>query len=273
MTQQSEPLHHYRKNAWNDDQYNASDEKGFHTETLTPTRYQFKDGLTQTEADNMVFDDHKYRKHAWTEDQHDSTHPKGWTDETDKPTGYLDHIKLQTSEDPKPTISYVVPWNTVSDAWQHDHFDHMNSKEFEEETNKPSGYQAKLGALSQTAEGPHQGDYPKNTKSTFVKASDMAEAWTGDQFNHMDEKAWTKETTTPSGYIDHVKQPSLAQRFRVETKSTILPYDQRDHAWNTAQYDNSNLKDFKTETTTPSNYQVTPTSLILTIDNHPEGLA
>jgi hypothetical protein len=38
---QSEPLHAYRKNAWTDDQYNNSNEREFHKETESPTRYQF----------------------------------------------------------------------------------------------------------------------------------------------------------------------------------------------------------------------------------------
>jgi len=39
-----EPIHHYRKNAWNEEQYNNSHELEYDAETKKPTRYQFPKG-------------------------------------------------------------------------------------------------------------------------------------------------------------------------------------------------------------------------------------
>ena len=119
---------------------------------------------------------HFYRKNAWNDDQNEVTHQTEFDEETKKPSGYLDHIKAQTSadiqdkpaakkEEPKkedkpkvrgnpdangnPTISYIVPHSEIKGAWTDDHHDHSNEKEFEAETQKPTGYQAALGALVQ----------------------------------------------------------------------------------------------------------------------------
>lgn len=38
---------------------------------------------------------------------------------------------------------------------------------------------------------------------------------------------------------------SMAQKFKVETKSVIQPYVVRDHAWSTVQHDEMNSKDYQ----------------------------
>ena len=49
-----------------------------------------------------------------------------------------------------------------------------------------------------------------------------------------------------------------------DQKSWIEPYNQRDHAWNTEQHDQSHDKTWDHETKNPSGYQVLPGSLMET---------
>lgn len=76
-------------------------------------------------------------------------------------------------------------------------------------------------------------------------------AWTDDQARHMNEETWDKETETRIGrgkpWLQKAQKNALSQNqngqgyFRVETKSYIDPYIQRDHAWNHAHLDNTNV--------------------------------
>lgn len=104
-------------------------------------------------------------------------------------------------------------------------------------------------------------------------------AWTHDQYDASHEKDWHNETSTPTHYqvtptsLHQVKNMHKHHKSHVgETNSTLEPYVMRDHAWTHDQYDASHEKDWHTETTTPTHYQVTPTSLSQSVGNLINGL-
>ena len=112
--------------------------------------------------------------------------------------------------------------------------------------------------------------YPiKDQKSWIEPYNQRDHAWNTEQHDQSHHKTWDHETKNPSGY--QVLPGSLHQMQRQhmiypikDQKSWIVPYNQRDHAWNTEQHDQSHDKTWDHETKNPSGYQVLPGSLMET---------
>jgi len=81
-------------------------------------------------------------------------------------------------------------------------------------------------------------------------------SWNIPEFDHSHEKKWDEETKNPTHYqvtpsliqteTDSKDPQSVAQYdHKWESKSIIIPYKVRDHAWNHAEHDNTNFYDFR----------------------------
>jgi hypothetical protein len=83
---------------------------------------------------------HKYRAHAWTEDQHNASHEKEFVNETKNATGYQKDLGALYQKQAKPTEtnSIIENYHANDHSWSQDQVPHMNVKEFEAETVKPT---------------------------------------------------------------------------------------------------------------------------------------
>jgi len=206
-----------------------------------------------------------------------------WQKETKDPTGYVHRLikpasKAQVSS--KWGQKLDSHYNRIS-AWTDKQLHQSSEKTFDEETKNPSGYEAKLTpdyhqkkaktfSAIQISEPPATiwraiENAPKYNTSLYPQDY-RDHAWTEDQAQHTNETSWVEETRKPSGYLDKSTKPSsLAEKAKetypaADSKSWIEPYNQREHAWNETQYDQSNNKTWQKETEKPTGYQVTPYS-------------
>ena len=99
--------------------------------------------------------------------------------------------------------------------------------------------------------------YPsKDSHSEILPYDQREHAYNGDQYDMSNEKSWN--TSAPAGYNDtHVQTLWQAQPIypSKDSHSEILPYDQREHAYNGDQYDMSNEKSWNTSA--PAGYNDT----------------
>lgn len=86
--------------------------------------------------------------------------------------------------------------------------------------------------------------YPaKDSASEILPYNQRDHAWNSEQYHNSSEKSW--QASTPAGmplagtYAFHSKAPIYPAK---DSQSEILPYNQRDHAWNDEQYTNSSEK-------------------------------
>lgn len=214
---------------------------------------------------------HHYRRDAWNEEQAGLSNEREWRQETRRPSGYLNHIpyprnlwNYAQAETEAPSIGVVpIPYEGYGDwvnkgadrskyntyvhkdhAWSEEQFDYMNEKTWAEETEAPTKYQWTLGAAAQLS-------FPGETNSKITDETKNRQAWTHEQFDHMNEKQWQKETD--DNYSGYVKPASLSQYWG-ETNSKILPYNQREHAWSEEQFDAMNPFTWEEETNNPTGY-------------------
>lgn len=174
----------------------------------------------------------------------------------------------------------MTEWNQRDHAWSQEEFDRSNEDEWIQETkdNYP-GYAFVQKSLAETAENlgmrsylqTEEFDDDKEEKKAAAHKSVQEEyrqiAWTPDQYDRSNEKAWRKATWEETGYkperfFDPSPAPTAAgapagdkmsdtllqqgeaetqvptslnqqksKYFRVETKSIIEPYVVRDHSW------------------------------------------
>jgi len=176
--------------------------------------------------------DHDYnRVSAWTDKQNDQSNEYTFKDETDTPSGYEEKLMPKYHQKKAKSFSAVQVSDPPATIWR-------------AIENDPRGkYKTSL--------------YPQDYRD---------HAWTETQAAHTNESSWVEETRNPSGYLDKFTKPeSFVQKSKetypaADSKSWIEPYSQRDHAWNETQHDQSNEKEWKKETETPTGYQVTPYS-------------
>ena len=95
-----------------------------------------------------------------------------------------------------------------------------------------------------------------------MKAYDQRDdAWTDNQADKTNEDEWIAHiSSVGSDYLDSAQNPlelpaALVQRKKLiypvrDSTSYISPYSQRDHAWNDAQYNQSNEVTWSGETNT-----------------------
>lgn len=91
--------------------------------------------------------------------------------------------------------------------------------------------------------------YPaKDSQSEILPYNQRDHAWNDEQYYNSSEKSW--QASTPAGmplagtYAFNAKQIYPAK----DSQSEILPYNQRDHAWNVEQYTNSSEKSWQAST-------------------------
>lgn len=112
----------------------------------------------------------------------------------------------------------MIPFNAGDFAWTHDQYNLSNEKEFEKETQTPSGYQKALGAAAQM-------NFPGETNSVVTDELKVKGAWTHDQFDHMNERTWTEENKanykTYSDIVDeHVKEAAAKAKTAAPATKT-----------------------------------------------------
>lgn len=232
-----------------------------------------------------------YRRDAWTEEQLHYSNGTEFEHETNNPSGYVGRLIKPKSKAQKHSSHAQVSskwgqkldsdYNRIS-AWTEKQLAHSNETSFDEETNSPSGYEAKLTpdyhqkraktyAAVQIEDPPATiwraiEDAPAKPNVTGYTQDYRGHAWTEDQHDASNETAFIEETRNPSGYLKNFTTPkSFVQKAKetypaADSKSWIEPYNQRDHAWNESQYDQSNNKTWHEETENPTGYQVTPYS-------------
>jgi len=114
-----------------------------------------------------------------------------------------------------------------------------NEGTFEAETNKPTGYQAKLGGFYQKGTE----TYPsKDSHSEILPYHQRENSWNEAEHDQSNERTWDHETKNPSGY--QVTPTSFNQRSSgkatypsKDSHSEILPYHQREQSWNEDEHD------------------------------------
>lgn len=72
-------------------------------------------------------------------------------------------------------------------AWTDEQGTHMHEKDWDSETEKPTGYQKALGAAAQMG-------YPGETNSTIKPYNQREHAWNADQHDVTHDKDWDAET-------------------------------------------------------------------------------
>jgi len=195
--EEEDKIHQYRKNAWNDDQYDASNEKTYDIETQKPTRYQFPKGSCPTclmqdwrdgTPDKLPLPLNEYgepirtisyltkydhKEHAWTGDFYDEDE---YIKETENPTDYVSDIINKAFPSLAQTGTMTLEQLQYADSETQKYFlahssfkgfSQIMAKNFDKQTNPYFLYQQSLKAESAKTAHPYR-----------------SQAWTADQNIH-----------------------------------------------------------------------------------------
>ena len=151
---------------------------------------QYPEGYSEKPRSEFGYD---HKLHAWTHGQLDNMNELTWDAEALTPTQYQKKLGAAAQMTyPGETASYLEDESKKKAAWTHEQFDFMNEKDWEAETNAPSGYQV-LPGLAQI-------QHPGETNSRIDLYNHKEHAWSFEQLEAMNPDTWDEETNNPSHY-------------------------------------------------------------------------
>lgn len=184
-----------------------------------------------------------------------TSNERTWQDETETPTVPYDKLIPSFAQQTDENHPYR------KSAWNDKMWATSNERTWQDETEAPSvPYDKLIPSFAQK-----KGLDDKNRSWVDGERNYRNYAWTDDQHSNSNEGTWQEETNHPTGYQKSLggfaqkTANTTAQTYpSKDSHSEILPYDQREHAWNHDQHDQSNEQTWHHETHHPSGYQVTP---------------
>lgn len=182
---------------------------------------------------SLMEESHPYRSAAWTRDQSVSMNEKDWDAETKKPTGYLNHIPIvrlaqtEVEEEKKEEKKAEEKKDAKAAPAKKDDKKAAPAKKEDAKKDAKKG-DAKKDAKKGDAK---KGDAKKDDKKKKGPHPYRKHAWTEEQHDKSHPKEWEEETKKPSGYQKALGAALNQNLYPGETKSTIAPYFQGDHAW------------------------------------------
>ena len=211
-------------------------------------------GPTYIQPDSKSWiEPYNQRDHAWTVGQYDMSNQTSWTEDPAAAKGYRspinggNHSFAQGPTYIQPdSKSWIEPYNQRDHAWTVGQYDMSNQTSWTEDPAAAKGYRSPINGGNHSfaqAEGPTY--IQPDSKSWIEPYNQRDHAWTVGQHDMSNETSWTEDPAAAKGYRSPINggNHSFAQGptyIQPDSKSWIEPYNQRDHAWTTGQYDMSN---------------------------------
>jgi len=130
----------------------------------------------------------------------------------------------------KDSKSEIIPYNQRDHSWNIDEYHNSSEKTWNEST--PNGM-----GLHQAGAIP---TYPaKDSKSEIIPYNQRDHSWNIDEYHNSSEKTWNESSPNGMGLHQAGANPTYPAK---DSKSEIIPYNQRDHSWNIDEYHNSSEK-------------------------------